>query len=246
MKPIGSGKAMPGCPDSDELVEYFRHALPEARMAAIEEHFTRCDECLESTRTVFETLVDLDLWTARTHGEAIRREKLLAGLELAERQQPSGSDWAERLQRWRAQVSKAAAGGVELAVTASGARIMARMLGDFVATSGMRFEPVLTVRDPGTGGHAGVRSSEGNAEVLSVGGPSCRIRVDKHGRTNISLEGWPEECLNPAVLVVDLEGGHPPLLVELSGQAGGRLGADFTPAQGEYMVLFAPAESKQK
>jgi hypothetical protein len=241
MNRIKSRQPRQDCPDSNELVEYFRHSLPEARMAAIESHFADCQECLENTPTVFETLVDLDSWSARTHGEAIRREALLSGLQRAGKQQSKGSAWIERLRRWHAHVAGVSAGAVELVVTASGARIVARTLGDFVAPGGMQFEPTAAVRGSEAPGPA-----RGSDEVLAVGNPSCRIHVDEQGKTQLSLERWPADCLNPAVLVVDLHGGEPPLLVEMTERAGGRMVGEFRPPAGEYMVLFAPAEKKQQ
>ncbi len=236
MKEIKSTKTTRDCPASNELVEYFRHALTEAQMAAIDEHFGECEKCLETTRTVFETLVDLDSWNARTHGEAIRREALIAGLELAGKQQAAGSAWAERLRRWRGHLAGASAGAIELVVSASGARIMARTLAEFVSPEGMQFEPAMAVR-----GRGERDAREGSADVLSVGDPACRIHTDERGKTQISVERWPTDCPTPGVLVIEVNGGRPPLLVELAGPPGGRMVGEFDAPAGEYMVLFAPA-----
>jgi hypothetical protein len=67
----------------DELMEYFAARLPEAREAAIEEHFADCLQCTEQARALQRVSAVVDGWSARAHGEAHRREMLAAALARA-------------------------------------------------------------------------------------------------------------------------------------------------------------------
>jgi hypothetical protein len=230
-----------GCPSQEELVDYFRLRLPEARLLAIEAHFATCDLCLEESRTVFETLVDLDSCTPASVGAAARRESLVTALEQARQNEPSGSEWSERLKRWSKKVVRAADGGVELIVEASGARLVANSLREIVALQGMQFEPVRADRaEPAGGG----KVPPPTAEVLSVQKPEVRVQVGSENLVKVSIQAWPPDQRAPGILVVDESGKHPPLRLELQPRDAGEYFVQFSRGEGEYMILFAPIEKK--
>lgn len=233
-----------GCPTQEELVDYFRLRLPESRMQAIETHFLTCEACVEETRGVFETLVDLDSWTPESVGRAVRREALVLGLGKAEESEQEGSDWARRLRRWRQSLTQAADGGIELIVEVSGIRIVTQTLREFVAPSGIQFEPMLANRGPASG-VAGVPGEPPVVSVLSVEKPDVRVSVGANNRVTVTLQSWPEDRLPPGIVVIDKLGKQPPLRLELLRNEDGAFGTDFFREPGEFMILFAPVERKQ-
>ncbi len=244
MKRNETNQAASSCPTPEELVDYFRSRLAEPRMQAIEAHFMICEECVEETRRVFETLVDLDSWTPESVGEAVRREALVVGLAQAEEEEQEGSDWANRIGRWRQGVRQAADGGLELIVATSGIRIVTQSLREFVAPGGIQFEPQLASRGPATGA-TGTLESSSVAAVLSVEKPDARVGVDESNRVTVTLQSWPEDRLPPGIVVIDTLGKQRPLRLELLRGLGGEYKAEFFRDPGEFMILFAPVERKE-
>ncbi len=234
-----------GCPSQEELIDYFRLRLPEPRMLSIEAHFATCDLCLEESRGVFETLVDLDSWTPKSVGAAVRREALATALAQVEEDEEAGSEWAQRIKRWRAGIVQAADGGLELIVEASGARLVTQTLRELVAPHGVQFEPVLVRR----GDAVPVRGAPGAAPpavkaVLSAQKPEVRVNVVGGNRVEVTLQTWPQSQRPPGILVIDTSGRQRPQRLELQPRGSGEYAADFSRSEGEYMILFAPIEKK--
>jgi hypothetical protein len=232
-------RASAGCPSEEELVEYFRLRLPEPRMLAIEEHFAGCELCVEQSRAVFEVLVELDSWTPESHGEAVRREALVMGLAQAEAMEQEGSEWRNRLSLWRKRVARTADGAIELIVSASGARIVAKTLREFVAEGGFQFEPLTAAR-----GAEEERGMAGPTAVLSAERPDVRVIVHDGNRVVVTIGNWPTERQDPGIVVIDSGGEQSPLRLELTRRADGVWATEFTREPGTFMVLFAPTERK--
>jgi hypothetical protein len=236
-----------GCPGLEEVVDYFRMRLLEARMIAMEAHFASCAGCADESRAIFETLVELDAWTPESMGEAVRREALVIGLAQAEEDEPEGSEWGRRIGRWRQGIAETADGGLELIVEASGVRIVTQTLREFVARNGLQFEPVVADRGPasrGGSGAPGKLAAGRTAAVLSVEKPDVRVSVGEDNKVEVTLQSWPEGRLPPGILVIDRAGKQRPLRLELKREESGQYKAEFSRETGAFMILFAPLESR--
>ena len=241
---IMADRAFSACPSQEDLVDYFRQRLPAPRMLAIEEHFATCDGCLEDSRTVFETLVDLDSWTPSSVGRALRREVLSTALGQVREDVRAGSEWAERIKRWSQSVARAADGGLELVIEASGARLMARSLRELVAPDAIQFEPALSTRGGAPAGETAPGARPPVTEVLSVASPQVRVAVRLGNIVEVSVQTWPENRRPPGILVIDASGKQRPLGLELERRPTGEYAAQFARGTGAYLILFAPIEKK--
>jgi hypothetical protein len=170
-------------------------------------------------------------------GKAVRREALVAGLAQAEENETEGSEWANRLRRWRQGVAQTADGGLELIVATSGIRMVTQSLREFVAPGGINFEPLLASRGPGM--------PEKPAAVLSVEKPDVRVVAGEKNTVTVTLQSWPADRLPPGILVIDKLGKQRSLRLELIRGADGVYKTEFSREPGEFMILFAPVERKE-
>ena len=213
-----------GCPPWEQMVNYFRTRLSAVQTAEIDEHFATCEQCIEIAREAHEHALALETWTARSHGEAWRRELITAAFEEAA--QAAGPSWNERIQAWRKNLRAATAGAVEVLVELTGARVVTTGLDHLVRRGGWRFEGAAVTRG---------ETEAASTEASTSSGITVAVRA---GKIEVSTPAWPHDRAAPLLLIAAVDGNYPPLLVPLVRDKSGRLAAAFPPRQGQFLILF--------
>lgn len=217
------------CPDWERMLGYFQEELSDAEMAAVDEHFAVCEKCIEAARAANEYALAIEKWTARSHGEAWRRELIAQALgEVAEGADQQLSD---RIETWRRRMRGAVAGAVEVLVDLSGVRIVTEGLTGIVRPDAWRFEPAGAVRG----------APDQHVREVGAGENAWRIRALDGGMIEIVAVGWPQGTPPPTVIVIDENGDRAPVLVSMGqGARGTHSGVFSTPGTlpGSYLIVL--------
>jgi len=225
----------------EELADYFEGKLPEDRECMIEEHLAECKECTEEARGVHVFAEVWQQWSARAHGEAYWRVRLVNAIEVVAGK-PQYATWRERLVRWREVWGGRAEAALRVLVGAKGTASKIETEGlDMLARAGAvwRFALVLAP--------AFVRGTEAGAmrstAALSPGRPRVRVAVNGDVReVVVRVDGLQPGQAAPLVLLIPAEEGREAKVAEPQRQPGvDYLIARFEHVEsGDYLAAFEP------
>ena len=235
--------------EPEELADYFESLLQEDRNSLIEEHFAECAVCTAQAREFRAFSLVWDDWTAEAHGKAYRQVALTSALQTAMVTRP---EWQERLRRWRERWSGAAESALQSirAATIEASRVIIEGLETSVPI-GTEWRFALATEVPSISGSARsggvpVRGAVATNRSVSRGAEKSQERVTAKsdtGEVEVVVDGWQPGRPASLVLLIDLQGNHPPLVQELIEEQAGTAVARFSGvAPGEYVVAFEPEE----
>lgn len=205
---------------SDDILDYFEGALPDARGRQLDEHLADCYECVRRVRELIEWQELVTSWNGVAHGRASWSTRIADAVASAAagRIDPA---WRERLGRWSREAGGRIGGGLRLVMAApgNGLRIAADAL-DSLAGPGptWRFRTVSSASP--------VRGAGDSAEstiAVAVSENTPRMRIACSGDTGeivVRLDEIRRRARSPLVLLIPESPGAPPIIREFERPAG--------------------------
>ena len=240
-----AGKENKRCVSEEDLFDYFRAMLPEAREFVIEEHLADCRQCTDRARQMRLLNYLWDHWSPASH-EANYLQAVVA-VTLQKAQAGTGDPhWRERLSQWRenwAGQSNAAlrvlseqAGNVSQIITEGLEAIT-------LSSSGWRLAPSTGSRVRGAVRTRGKAKPAPATVVVTPLQHPARIEVKAEpGSIDVSLFDLPPDQAAPLVLLIATQGDSDPIVKEPMKEEGaeGLIARYENVAPGEYLLVFEP------
>jgi len=232
----------------DELIDYFDLKLAEDREGLLEAHLALCADCNARARKINHLNAALDRWTAQAHGEAYLRDTLQNALASV-----ANPVWQERLAAWSKRWAGKAEGALRIIMEAprKAARLSTDGLEAVIRPGGRWQFSLLPELKPTTGPvfSRGKHHSEEPHRTIAFTAQKPGVKVAVSGETSeivIRADDLLPGRARPLVLLIPIEKGHPPQLVELMKLPGlpYLMGRFEGIAPGDYLMVFEPvAES---